>query len=98
MTKTAAYVRVSSRAQTYETQKNAIERAASARGITIDHWYCEKKKSDMQDRPELTRLRADVKAGKVSQVFSYRLDRLTRSGIHDTLDVIEELRREAKRL
>ncbi len=61
MTKTAAYVRVSSRAQTYKTQKDAIERAAQARGMNIDRWYCEKKKADMQHRPELARGTAATK-------------------------------------
>lgn len=98
MSKTAAYVRVSSRAQTYKTQKDAIERAAHARGMVIDRWYCEKRKADMQGRPELARLRADVMAGRVSTLFSYRLDRLTRSGIRDTCEVVDELRRHGCKL
>lgn len=40
----------------------------------------------------LDRVRADVRAGKISKLYVYRLDRLTRSGIRDTLEVVQELR------
>jgi DNA invertase Pin-like site-specific DNA recombinase len=43
-------------------------------------------------RPELDRVRADARVGDLRRVYIYRLDRLTRSGIRDTLDVLEELR------
>jgi len=44
-------------------------------------------------RPALEQLRQDARAGKVRRVYVYRLDRLTRSGIRDTFEVVEELRR-----
>jgi DNA invertase Pin-like site-specific DNA recombinase len=44
-------------------------------------------------RPQLDRLRQDARAGKVARVYVYKLDRLTRSGIRDTFEVVEELRR-----
>lgn len=44
-------------------------------------------------RPELDQLRAAVRAGEIRRLYVYRLDRLTRSGIRDTLDLVEELRR-----
>lgn len=40
---TAAYVRVSSKAQTLAMQRDAIEREARARGDRITTWYCEKE-------------------------------------------------------
>ena len=43
-------------------------------------------------RPALEQLPQDARAGKVRRVYVYRLDRLTRSGIRDTFEVVEELR------
>jgi len=87
-----AYVRVSSRTQDHATQVAAIERAAHARGDTIAHVYAEKKSGKTIARPELDRLRVDARAGKVARLYLFRLDRLTRSGIRDTFEVVEELR------
>jgi DNA invertase Pin-like site-specific DNA recombinase len=87
-----AYLRVSSRAQDFATQKAAIERAASARSDTICTWYSEKRSGKLLARPELDRLRQNARAGAVRRLYVYRLDRLTRSGIRDTFEVIEELR------
>jgi len=89
----AAYLRVSSRAQDHATQRAAVERAAAARGDSALTWYSEKRSGKLLARPELDRLRADVRAGAVRRLYVYRLDRLTRSGIRDTLEVVEELRR-----
>jgi DNA invertase Pin-like site-specific DNA recombinase len=85
-------VRVSSKAQDHTTQRHAIERAAEARGDRIVRWYAEKRSAKTIARPELERLRADARAGKVRRTYVYRLDRLTRSGIRDTFEVVEELR------
>ena len=73
-------------------QRAAIERAAAARGDKIESWYAEKKSAKTIAREELQRLRTDVCSGKVRKVFIYRLDRLARSGIRDTFEVVEELR------
>jgi DNA invertase Pin-like site-specific DNA recombinase len=43
-------------------------------------------------RAELQRLRADARAGHLRRLYVFRLDRLTRSGIRDTFELIEELR------
>lgn len=87
-----AYIRVSSKAQDLATQRAAIERAAVGRGDAIVHWYAEKASAKTIAREELQRLRADVRAGKVGRLYVYRLDRLARSGIRDTLEIVEELR------
>ena len=92
MSEVAAYVRVSSRAQDHASQRASIERAAAARGDSIDEWFSEKRSGKSLDRPELDRLRAAVRAGEVRRLYVYRLDRLTRSGIADTLRVVDELR------
>lgn len=89
----AAYVRVSSKAQDLAMQRAAIERAAAARGDTIVEWFEEKASARTIDRPELNRLRAETQGGGVRKLYLYRLDRLARSGIRDTFEVVEELRR-----
>lgn len=89
----AAYVRVSSATQQAGMQRSAIERAARARGDKVGHWYGETFTGATMQRPELARLRGDVRTGHVVRLYVYRLDRLTRSGIRDTLEVVEELRR-----
>jgi DNA invertase Pin-like site-specific DNA recombinase len=89
---TIAYLRVSSRAQDFATQKSAIERAATARGDTIAEWRSEKRSGKTLTRPELDRVRADARGGHVRKLYVFKLDRLTRSGIRDTFEVIEELR------
>jgi DNA invertase Pin-like site-specific DNA recombinase len=90
--KCAAYVRVSSKGQDLESQRLAIMRAAKARGDTIVEWYCEKRNANTLKRDQLDWLRHEVQAGKHPKVYVFRIDRLTRSGIRDTLQVIEELR------
>ncbi|MBI3206667.1 MAG: recombinase family protein [Myxococcales bacterium] len=93
MHRTAAYIRVSSKSQDHATQKAAIERAASARGDSIAAWYAEKQSAKSLARAELHRLRNDARAGALGRLYVFRLDRLTRSGIRDTLGLIEELQR-----
>ncbi|HEX9052287.1 MAG TPA: recombinase family protein [Anaeromyxobacter sp.] len=92
MPQVAAYVRVSSKAQTHATQRAAIEAAAAARGDVVGTWYAEKLSGKTLARPALAQLRADAKAGLICRLYVYRIDRLARSGIRDTFEVVEELR------
>jgi len=89
----AAYVRVSSAAQDVKTQRASIARAAKARGDVVGAWFVETMSGKSTQRPELTRLRASVRAGEVARLYVYRIDRLTRSGIRDTLDLVDEFTR-----
>jgi DNA invertase Pin-like site-specific DNA recombinase len=86
-----AYVRVSSRSQSIDTQKDAIKRAARARGDTVDVWFAETASGRTSDRPVLSRVRAAARLGELSVLYVYRLDRLTRAGIRDTLALLSEL-------
>lgn len=88
----SAYFRVSSRAQDLGMQRMAVERAAAARGDVIAAAYSEKRTGKSMARPELDRLRADARGGFIRRLYVYRLDRLTRSGIRDTFELVEELR------
>jgi DNA invertase Pin-like site-specific DNA recombinase len=88
----AAYVRVSSQSQTLAMQRDAIARAAKARGQEVSDWYAEKMPGGGAHPPELVRLLGDARAGKLSHVYVYRLDRLSRRGIRDTVSIVEQLR------
>lgn len=89
----AAYIRVSSRAQTYETQVDAIQRAAAARGDVLDRQYEEKRTAaSLRDRPKLAILRNDARRGVFRKLYVFRLDRLARGGVRDMLEIVDELR------
>ncbi len=88
-----AYIRVSSKGQHYDLQHGAVQRAAAARGDEIAEVYQEKRTATEFARPELDRLRAEVRAGRIKRLYVFRLDRLTRTGIRDTFELVEELRR-----
>lgn len=89
----AAYVRVSSRTQSYELQRTTIERAAETRGDRVRVWFEEKRSAKTIERPELARLREAARKGEIRRLYVFRLDRLARSGIRDTFEVVEDLRR-----
>lgn len=100
MAAAAAYLRVSTGSQTVKAQRDAVARAARARGdqIAPSHWFAETASSGRLARPALTRLRELARGGHVSRVYVFRLDRLTRSGIRDTFEVVDELRRHGAEL
>lgn len=88
----AAYVRVSSRSQSCEMQRDAIQRAARARGDRVRFWFEEKASAGSLNRGQLSNVREKVRLGLVTKLYVYRLDRLARTGIRDTLAILEELR------
>lgn len=89
----SAYVRVSSKSQDLGMQRAAIERAATARGDTIKIWYEEKRSAKTMARPELDRLRSDLRTGVGSgRLYTFKLDRLTRTGVADTYKIIGEIK------
>lgn len=85
----AAYVRVSSLTQNLATQRDAIARRAVGDELV---WFEEKVSAKTMKRPELERLRELVRAREVQRLYVFKLDRLSRSGIRDTFDVVEECR------
>jgi DNA invertase Pin-like site-specific DNA recombinase len=86
------YLRVSSRSQSTDTQRAAIERIAKARGEPIAQWFEETKSAKTIKRPALEALRDSIRQGGVRVLYVYRLDRLSRSGIRDTFGLLEEFR------
>jgi DNA invertase Pin-like site-specific DNA recombinase len=89
----AAYLRVSSASQTAAMQRDAIERAARARGDAIAEWHSDTLTGGKLARPAFDLVRSEARAGRIRKLYVYRLDRLTRTGIRDTLEVVDELRR-----
>jgi DNA invertase Pin-like site-specific DNA recombinase len=87
-----AYLRVSSRSQDVEMQRTAILREAEQRKFTVDEWFVEQA-SSVGLRPELERLRGLVRGGGVERVVVFKLDRLTRSGMLELLNIVQEFRR-----
>jgi DNA invertase Pin-like site-specific DNA recombinase len=96
----AAYLRVSTGGQSVKAQRAAVAAAARARGDRIGArgWFSETASAGRLERPALAALRAAVRAGRFSRVYVFRLDRLTRSGIRDTLGLVEEFRRHGAEL
>jgi len=90
----AIYLRVSTEGskgghtQTTDSQRVDIESYMKSKGITEFVTYQDKGISGRKrDRPELNRMLKDCKAGKVSSVVVYKLDRLARS-LKDLLEIV----------
>ena len=83
----AIYVRVSSNDQRHRSQLPDLERWAEAQDGPAK-WYTDKATGKLMDRPGWNDLMKDVRAGKVSAVVCWRLDRLGRNtaGVAALLD------------
>ncbi len=87
MEKAACYLRVSTERQTVENQRAAVEQLARARGYD-PVWY-EEQESATKHRPELDRMLADVRRGKVAAVICWALNRLHRNMVATAALVVE---------
>ncbi len=58
----------------------------------IHRWFADTASGASMQRPQLRALRAQVRRGGVRRLWVWRLDRLTRSGIGDTVAAVQELR------
>jgi DNA invertase Pin-like site-specific DNA recombinase len=87
----AAYLRVSTASQDEGMQREAISRAASARGLAVDEWFADDASRDRFDRPGLVALRELARRGRLGVVWVWRLDRLG-AGALALLTVVKELR------
>jgi len=72
-------------------QRDAIDRAATSRGDKVVVWYSDTRTGGTMQRSDLDELRRSARMGRIRKLYVYRLDRLTRTGIRDTLDLVEEL-------
>jgi DNA invertase Pin-like site-specific DNA recombinase len=77
----AIYERVSSRGQKLDSQHHDLQTWASGQESSgqVVKWYTDKFTGKTLDRPGMTRLLADIRAGKVKTVVVWRLDRLGRT-------------------
>ena len=89
----AVYVRVSSRQQDVRSQVPDLKRWIGAYADdTPVVWYRDKASGKSMDRPGWRKLEAAVRAGKVSKIACWRLDRLgrTASGLTALFDDLRE--------
>lgn len=93
------YIRVSTPSQDAAYQRLAIDTAARARGERIDEWFADVATgATLKQRPQYVRLREWLDVRRVRRVWVWRLDRLTRSGIADTLEAVDHVRRSGAEL
>lgn len=90
-------MRVSTPQQSEGLQREAIQRAVSARGEAVELWFAERLGGKRLDRPELDSVRSLARRGEVGQLWVFRLDRLAR-GAHHLLTVVTELRQHGCRV
>lgn len=94
--KAALYIRVSTDAQyeegySVEAQKQKLEQYCALKDITDYEAYIDGGWSGSNiERPEIKRMIAEIKDGKVGAVIVYKLDRLSRSQ-KDTILLLEEV-------
>ena len=73
-------------------QREAITRAAAARGETVDAWFAEVRSGKASLRPQLDAVRDLARAGELAALWVFKLNRLTRRGAVDLLATVHELR------
>ncbi len=85
----AAYVRVSSKDQKTDSQREEIRRWLEGNGITPDkvEWYVDVESGRKMSRPEFDRLRHDIFAGHVKTVVVFKVDRIARR-LREGLDLL----------
>jgi len=88
-----AYIRVSTREQDEEVQRNAIEEFARSRSFTIVKYYVDKGESGakpFKERPSTSQLLAELEELRPECIIAWALDRLGRSML-DTMNTVLEL-------
>jgi len=89
---TAVYIRVSSPDQKYHSQQHEIKDHCRVRGWKNAAVYRETESGAKTSRPELERLMADLRGGRIARVVCFKLDRLGRSLTHLAL-ILDEMNR-----
>lgn len=88
----AGYIRVSTTSQDHAYQRRAIELAASVHGEPVSAWYADVASGKTLKRRELEKMCSALRSGAIRTVWVWRIDRLTRSGIADTLELVRLIR------
>jgi DNA invertase Pin-like site-specific DNA recombinase len=92
MTKTTAiYVRVSHRDQSHASQMPDLERWAEAHDGPVE-WFRDTFTGRTMDRPGMSKLNDELRAGRISRIVVWRLDRLGRTtrGLCQLFDELRE--------
>ena len=76
----ACYCRVSSAGQKNDSQRSEIRRWLRGNGIKLTsvEWFEDKETGKSLDRPEFSRLQAEVFGGTIKTVVVWKLDRISR--------------------
>jgi DNA invertase Pin-like site-specific DNA recombinase len=85
----AIYVRVSTTEQDTEGQETELREYVESRGWTYEVYRDKGQSGAKSDRPELTRLLADLRKRKLDIVVVWALDRLARS-LRQLLEIAEQ--------
>ena len=91
--KAALLIRVSTEDQEYINQKSELIEFVIRRGFEIDNNYIYEFKESAyhsQSKQYLKPILKDARLNKFTTVFIWSLDRLSRRGMHDTLDLIKQ--------
>ena len=66
----ACYLRISSRSQKVDSQKNEVMKWLEANNISLDsvEWYSDVESGTTMDRPEFKRLQQDIFDGKIKSI------------------------------
>lgn len=85
----AVYIRVSSKDQKTDSQRQCISEWLARNGYDLDQvdWYLEVESGRTMKRPAFDRLRADIFHGTVQTVVVFKIDRLARR-LREGLDVL----------
>lgn len=88
---TANYVRVSHRDQTHASQLPDLERWVEAHDGPVE-WFRDTFTGRTMNRPGMDRLLAELRAGRLSRIVVWRLDRLGRTtqGLCQLFDELQE--------
>jgi DNA invertase Pin-like site-specific DNA recombinase len=86
---TAAYLRISSKDQKHDSQRDVVTQWLVANGYNLDQveWYVDTESGRKMRRPEFDRLNRDIFAGTVKSVVVYKVDRIARR-LREGLDVL----------
>jgi DNA invertase Pin-like site-specific DNA recombinase len=88
MSATAIYTRVSSTSQDIASQLPDLKRWEAGNGKAV--WYTDKVSGSTMDRPGFAKMMAGVRAGEITTIVVWRLDRLGRTAMGVTA-LIQEL-------
>lgn len=91
MKQPAVYMRVSTKKQETDSQEQYMRSYLHNNGIEWDkcHIYTDKASGASHERKALNQLEEDIIRGKISRVYLYKLDRLSRAGTEHVIGLLQ---------